>query len=109
MLSAIDPTKLTTAPHRIARRRWPDSAFTLVELLAVIAVISVLSALLLSALTRAEERAASIACLRRRSGFPPQANRKAPKQFVTRWEPAPSAADLANLQRLQRRAKLGLN
>jgi prepilin-type N-terminal cleavage/methylation domain-containing protein/prepilin-type processing-associated H-X9-DG protein len=34
---------------------------------------------------------------------------KAPKQFVTRWEPANGAADLADLQRLQACAKTGLD
>lgn len=34
---------------------------------------------------------------------------KAPKQFVTRWELNNGAADLADLQRLQQNAKLGLN
>jgi prepilin-type N-terminal cleavage/methylation domain-containing protein/prepilin-type processing-associated H-X9-DG protein len=34
---------------------------------------------------------------------------KAPKQFVTRWELNNGGADLADLQRLQQAAKLGLN
>jgi len=34
---------------------------------------------------------------------------KAPKQFVTRWEPTDGPADLLDLQRLQRSAKLGMD